>query len=170
MDRGGWPATVHGVTKSGTQLSDWACMHAWSILERYLYALKNIIRLYSYWLEWAKASVSSKLFILMCTSVSMLILLSCCIYWQNWDFEIFHYSCPFIFWFFLVLFNKFCLFTYPTLFVRLLYYFPMVQIRSDQSLSRVRLFTTPWIAACQASLSITNSRSSHGYCNKLPEI
>ena len=34
------------------------------------------------------------------------------------------------------------------------------QIRSDQSLSRVRLFATPWTAACQASLSITNSRSS----------
>ena len=33
-------------------------------------------------------------------------------------------------------------------------------IRSDQSLSRVQLFATPWIAACQASLSITNSRSS----------
>ena len=33
-------------------------------------------------------------------------------------------------------------------------------IRSDQSLSRVRLFVTPWIAARQASLSITNSRSS----------
>ena len=32
-------------------------------------------------------------------------------------------------------------------------------IRSDQSLSRVRLFATPWIAARQASLSITNSRS-----------
>ena len=31
---------------------------------------------------------------------------------------------------------------------------------SDQSLSRVRLFATPWTAACQASLSITNSRSS----------
>ena len=31
---------------------------------------------------------------------------------------------------------------------------------SVQSLSRVRLFTTPWIAARQASLSITNSRSS----------
>ena len=28
------------------------------------------------------------------------------------------------------------------------------------SLSRVRLFVTPWITACQASLSITNSRSS----------
>ena len=28
-----------------------------------------------------------------------------------------------------------------------------------QSLSRVWLFATPWIAACQASLSITNSRS-----------
>ena len=34
------------------------------------------------------------------------------------------------------------------------------QIRSDQSLSRVRLFATPWIAARQASLTITNSRSS----------
>ena len=29
-----------------------------------------------------------------------------------------------------------------------------------RSLSRVRLFVTPWIAACQASLSITNSLSS----------
>ena len=34
------------------------------------------------------------------------------------------------------------------------------QIRSDQSLSRVQLLVTPWIAARQASLSITNSRSS----------
>jgi len=34
------------------------------------------------------------------------------------------------------------------------------QIRSDQSLSRVRLLATPWIAAHQVSLSITNSRSS----------
>ena len=31
---------------------------------------------------------------------------------------------------------------------------------SVQSLSRVRLFATPWITARQASLSITNSRSS----------
>ena len=31
--------------------------------------------------------------------------------------------------------------------------------QSVQSLSRVRLFVTPWIAARQASLSITNSRS-----------
>ena len=35
-----------------------------------------------------------------------------------------------------------------------------LQIRSDQSLSHVRLFATPWIAARQASLSITNSRGS----------
>ena len=35
-----------------------------------------------------------------------------------------------------------------------------VQFSSVQSLSRVRLFATPWIAAHQASLSITNSRSS----------
>ena len=31
---------------------------------------------------------------------------------------------------------------------------------SVQLLSRVQLFATPWTAACQASLSITNSRSS----------
>ena len=35
-----------------------------------------------------------------------------------------------------------------------------VQFSSVQSLSQVRLFATLWIAACQASLSITNSRSS----------
>ena len=34
------------------------------------------------------------------------------------------------------------------------------QFSSVQSLSRVRLFATPWIAARQASLSITNSQSS----------
>ena len=34
------------------------------------------------------------------------------------------------------------------------------QFNSVQSLSRVRLFATPWIEARQASLSITNSRSS----------
>ena len=35
-----------------------------------------------------------------------------------------------------------------------------LQFSSVQSLSHVRLFATPWIAACQASLSITNSQSS----------
>ena len=35
-----------------------------------------------------------------------------------------------------------------------------ISVNSVQSLSRVRLFATPWIAARQASLSITNSRSS----------
>ena len=34
-----------------------------------------------------------------------------------------------------------------------------IQFSSVQSLSRVRLFVTPWIAARQASLSITSSRS-----------
>ena len=41
--------------------------------------------------------------------------------------------------------------------------FPLchLQFSSVQLLSRVWLFATPWIAARQASLSITNSRSSH---------
>ena len=37
----------------------------------------------------------------------------------------------------------------------------LASISSVQSLSRVRLFATPWIAARQASLSITISQSSH---------
>ena len=37
---------------------------------------------------------------------------------------------------------------------------PKLLFSSVQSLSRLRLFATPWIAARQASLSITNSRSS----------
>ena len=39
-------------------------------------------------------------------------------------------------------------------------YLSSVQFSSVQSLSRVRLFATLWIASRQASLSITNSRSS----------
>ena len=35
----------------------------------------------------------------------------------------------------------------------------LIVFSSFQSLSRVRLFATPWTAACQASLSITNSQS-----------
>ena len=34
-----------------------------------------------------------------------------------------------------------------------------VQFSSVQSLSGVRLFATPWITSCQASLSITNSQN-----------
>ena len=36
---------------------------------------------------------------------------------------------------------------------------PFIHFCSIQLLSRVRLFETPWTAACQASLSITNSQS-----------
>ena len=39
------------------------------------------------------------------------------------------------------------------------YQLTLVRISSVQSLSRVWLFATPWTAACQASLSITNPRS-----------
>ena len=39
-------------------------------------------------------------------------------------------------------------------------HFSSVQFSSFQSLSRVRLFATPWITAHQASLTITNSQSS----------
>ena len=53
----------------------------------------------------------------------------------------------------------FCCLTYRviiTIFLNSTY----IQFSSVQSLRRVRLFATPRIAACQASLSITNSRST----------
>ena len=43
---------------------------------------------------------------------------------------------------------------------RALFYYFSVQFSSVQSLSHVQLFATPWITACHASLSITNSQSS----------
>ena len=55
---------------------------------------------------------------------------------------------------------KSCLYSINNFCLRILFFVFLTQIRSDQSLSRVRLFATPWIAALQASLSITNSRSS----------
>ena len=52
---------------------------------------------------------------------------------------------------FIIKFRNFCIFwIYPI----------RHQFSSVHSLSRVRLFVTPWIAARQPSLSITNSRSS----------
>ena len=42
------------------------------------------------------------------------------------------------------------------------------QFSSAQSLSRVQLFVTPWIAAHQASLSITNSWSLQNSCSLSP--
>ena len=41
---------------------------------------------------------------------------------------------------------------------------------SVQSLSRVRLFATPWIAARQASLSIFPDNSSESYSHKKPNV
>ena len=40
-----------------------------------------------------------------------------------------------------------------------LLFFPISSVSSVQSLSCVQLFATPWTAACQTSLSITNSWS-----------
>ena len=49
---------------------------------------------------------------------------------------------------------------YKLIYIYIYIYIYSVQFSSVQSLSRIRLFATPWIAARQASLSITNSWSS----------
>ena len=54
---------------------------------------------------------------------------------------------------------------FPSFFYFQLTPFPL----SDQSLSRVRLFVTPWIAARQASLSITNPQSSLRHIHRVSD-
>ena len=49
-------------------------------------------------------------------------------------------------------------------YVLVLFTWGSVGFSSVQSLSRVRLFATPWITACQASLSITNSGVHSNSC------
>ena len=58
----------------------------------------------------------------------------------------------YLYWYFIFFFSFF--------FIELMVSELSVQFNSVQSLSRVWLFATPWIAAHQASLSIINSRSS----------
>ena len=48
---------------------------------------------------------------------------------------------------------------YATICIQIKYIHIIIIFSSVQSLSRVWLFATPWTAACQASLYITNSRS-----------
>ena len=57
-------------------------------------------------------------------------------------------------------YNPYKLFYTKKTIIKKLPLFPGDREYSVQSLSCVRLFATPWIAARQASLSITNSRSS----------
>ena len=73
----------------------------------------------------------------------------------------FSYKMNLLFFFFF--FFTFCMMPTFSLFVilhPLKSVFFSIQFSSVQSLTRVQLFATPWIIARQASLSITNSRSS----------
>ena len=58
-----------------------------------------------------------------------------------------------------LIYISFSLIYESTLWLSILHKFFLLVSQSFQSLSHVQLFATPWTAACQASLSITNSRS-----------
>ena len=131
MDRGPWWPTVHWVAKSQTQLKQLS-MHTWNTVN----ILEN------------KCEIQIRVFKIWCSS-------------PNTNY---------------LLLNFICLIFFPTgasdntIFLSFwicsqvlgflgLHSFYVFHFSSVQSLSRVRLFVTPWIAARQASLSITNSRS-----------
>ena len=68
---------------------------------------------------------------------------------------------------FLFSLNKRKSYAFPN--VILIFFFDdkMLQFSSVQSLSRVRLFATPWITAHQASLSITNSEFTQTHVHQV---
>ena len=69
-----------------------------------------------------------------------------------------YHLAPYCFYFFSVILKNFLIFI--TVFHRKIIFSAMSShFSSVQLLSRVWLFATPWTAACQASLSITNSQS-----------
>ena len=94
------------------------------------------------------------------------ILSRCTIHYWKLGFEISHCYCRTLhlsFQFYKCLLHIFwgsiawliCVYNYMTWWIHL----SSVQFNSVQSLSHIPLFATPWIAACQASLSITSSWS-----------
>ena len=83
-------------------------------------------------------------------------------YWTELNWIISNAEHPFMYLFAIGLFFfSFFFFFLRNVYLRLLHTFELVcvQLSSVQSLSRVWLFVTPWTAARQASLSITNSQS-----------
>ena len=100
------------------------------------------------------------------------------LFWVNWEWPLSHLT--FAQWWSARFHQRSCLFSSVQALSRVRLCNPMdwsmkrcsiliiFQFSSVQLLSHVRLFVTPWIAACQASLSITNSKSYSNSCPSSP--
>ena len=146
MDRGTWQATVHGVAKSWTQLSDFTLSKQdfWIEMVRV-----DILTLFlMLWKHFQFFNIKNDVSCRFCTNIfyRLRMLPSVC--------SLLRFYC-FISWVSVVYIDV-------IMWLFVLYWY--TQFSSVQSLSRVRLFATPGIAARQASLSITNSRSSLTWC------
>ena len=164
--REAWHATVHGATKSWTWLSNGTTANGWDICKRlwmhggrpfwghrprvnnqkvmkfWLFNLKNYYnRFYFFFLLFHNLAIFYLIYM-----YEFLNPLWFCYYKQ---LSLYVYLLHMGQYFFMLGFWKW------NCWGRGIYYFNW----SVQSLSCVQLLLTPWIAACQASLSITNSRS-----------
>ena len=136
MGRGVWQATVHGVTKSRTRLSDFTTVHqimmivveVVEVVVLVMVAATILMRSDFLFFPWTNTNIR---FSTSNAVHSMFGGFSNILIYRNMNPILSAYSSPFI---------------------------PSVS-QSVQSLGRVRLFATPRITACHASLSITNSRS-----------
>ena len=140
MDREAWCAAVHGVTKSLTQLNDWTEM----MLVNYVFAWKSSFLQDSCQLFYDQRSWLFYDKRMTCHSILK------CKLWKRDQVQLSHsWGISFI---------------WLAIWIRLIIFFAAkdgeaVEFGSVQSHSSVRLFVTPWTAACQASLSISNSQS-----------
>ena len=126
----------------------------WSILENVPFALEKVYSSGFGWnvLKISMRSSSSNVSFKTCVSLIFSVLMICPLMWAGyWSLLLLLCYCQF-----LLLCLLCCLFDKHLYVLRWSY---VGFISSVQSLSRVRLFVTPWIAAHQTSLSITNFRS-----------
>ena len=135
LDREAWHAAVHGVAKSWILLSNWTELNTvtllWPVIKEGLFWI--ILTQIAAWKEFLIQQITCQN--LFCNSYLMK-------RFQIWQLSI-------------------LFFIHKTYIAKLV--LPIIPfskaISSVQSLSRVWLFATPWTAARQTSLSITNSRS-----------
>ena len=103
--------------------------------------------------------LGEKWYLSVVTICISLLLLNLDIFSCNWELFLYPFGGIISSYLFLIFLVNFWSFTVQFLELKSIYSHLHTYISSVQSLSRVRLFATPWITACQASLSITNSQS-----------
>ena len=166
MDGGAWWATVHGVTKSRSWLSDFTFTFHFYAMEKEMATHSSVLAwripgtaepggllsmgLHRIGHNWSNLAAAAAVFVVICyCSTGKNVPYNGLLY-SNKINELLHMQLG---WISKTTLNK------MSQSQKTIHYVVSFHFSSVQLLSRVRLFATPWTAAHQASLSITNSLS-----------